>query len=383
MKIIYTNISPVTSAYTNLNHIFYLKKQNPQKAYICVWDNFVFENDLFEKGLDVTKNKADKLKENVDILEKLMTYLKIDYKIIYLSEAMKRLLRNSHHLKELQQILAHIRIEDLTRGFHLEYIPFKDMTVSKINYIIADHLIATYLPELFPEICSSQPTHYLTSERFKVFQNTVSHCLKTSFAKYVSPQCIFVTKVPVVDHPEKKIIPSLEMSLESIRGIVNAHYKEMPESREIYDLGEIFLTVLSKLSYKDEKIAGKKLSEIAEKINYKDFLDFVSVNLYDYFNEINKITSKIKISKKKKSHFISDYTEFNDKIKSLNYIKLEILRHCNGNNSSLDIARNTGIKLSTVSTYLTHLKNKKIIDIARKPKRMIDSFVIDLEVLEK
>ena len=34
MKIIYTNISPTTNAYTNFNHIFYLKKQKPQNPRI-------------------------------------------------------------------------------------------------------------------------------------------------------------------------------------------------------------------------------------------------------------------------------------------------------------------------------------------------------------
>ena len=48
MKIIYTNISPITNSYTNINHIFYLKNQKPQKVYLCVWDSFVFEHPVFE-----------------------------------------------------------------------------------------------------------------------------------------------------------------------------------------------------------------------------------------------------------------------------------------------------------------------------------------------
>ena len=70
MKAIYTNISPVNSAYTNLNHIFSLKKHNPQKVYLCVWDNFVYEHPAFERDLDHTTNKVEKLQENVKILEK-------------------------------------------------------------------------------------------------------------------------------------------------------------------------------------------------------------------------------------------------------------------------------------------------------------------------
>ena len=48
MKIIYTNLSPINNAYTNLNHIFYLAKHKPQKLYLCIWDNFVYKPALNE-----------------------------------------------------------------------------------------------------------------------------------------------------------------------------------------------------------------------------------------------------------------------------------------------------------------------------------------------
>jgi hypothetical protein len=382
MKIIYTNLSPITNAYTNFNHIFYLKKQNPQKVYLCIWDNFVFESEIFEKGMSAAQNSQEKLKENVAILEKLMTYLNIDYKVIFLSEAMNRLLRNPNHFKELQSILAHIKVEDLTKGTKIEYIPFSDISISKINYIVADHLIATYLPELFPEVCSSQPTYYLTSERFKVFQSTISHHLNMGFAKYSSPKCIFVTGVPVINHPVTKVIPSLEMSSESIKSIVRAHYEKTPSEKEVYDLSDLFLTTLPEISFKNTKVPKKEINTKLGKMKKDDFHEFVTSNLYDYFQSIHKIAAKIEIKDNKKSHYVSTYKDFSNKVKQLNDIKLKILKNCNGNNSSLDIAKATGLKLSTVSTYLSHLKNKKIVDNAKKPKRLIDSFVIDLEVLE-
>ncbi|MBU0958744.1 MAG: hypothetical protein KKB31_02235, partial [Nanoarchaeota archaeon] len=142
MKIIYTNISPVTNTYTNINHIFYLMKQKPQKIYICVWDKFVYEHPVFEKNLGNDVNKKEKLKENVEILEKLMTYLKMDYKIIYLSEAINRLFSNSHYLSEFQDILSKIKVENLKQGCEIEYIPFNCISLSRINYIISDYLIA-------------------------------------------------------------------------------------------------------------------------------------------------------------------------------------------------------------------------------------------------
>jgi len=383
MKIIYTNLSPINNAYTNLNHLFYLKNQKPQKVYLCVWDSFVFEHQLFEKSFVSEKDKMEKLKENVEIIEKLLSYLEIDYKIIYLSEAMNRLFKSPTHLSQFQHILSNIKVEDLKKGFELFYIPFKDISLSRLNYIISDYLIATYLPELFPEICSTQPNYYLTSERFKVFENEINHSLKTKFSKYVPPKSIFVTNVPVIIHPEERVIPTLEMSSESIKKIIGEHYKKKPNSKEIKDLCEVLFNVLNKLSYKGMQIKKNDLDIAIKDFTYKDFVNFMSSNLYDYFNKINKIVSKVEIKKQKKSLFISTFKDYNDQIRELTDIKLEILKHCNGNNSSLDIARKTGLKLSTVSTYMTHLRTNKVIEDVKRPKRLIDSFVIDLEALEK
>lgn len=382
MKIIYTNISPITNAYTNINHIFYLKKQKPQKVYICIWDNFVYEHPVFEKSLNTTTNKIEKLQENVKIIEKLLSYLKIDYKIIFLSEAMNRLFKNPTYLSEFQSILSQMRIEELKKGFELEYIPFDKISLSKVNYIIADYLIATYLPELFPELCSSAPNNYFTSERFRAFHNKINQYLKTNFSKHIPPKTIFVNGVPVIIHPKKEIIPSLEMSVETIKKITESHYLKLPQKKEFYDLVEVLSTVLNNYKFKNKKLKKKEIEGIFKKLKYKDFIEFISENLYDYFVKIRNITSKIKIEKQKKTLFISNYHEFNLCLKPLNNIKFKILKNCNGNNSSLDISRKTGLKLSTVSTYLAHLRAKKLISSSRRPRRLIDNFVIDLEAIE-
>ena len=382
MKIIYTNISPVTKAYTNFNHIFYLKKQKPQKVYLCVWDNFVFEHPILEKNLDSNKDKTEKLRENVEMLEKLMAYLKIDYKIIYLSEAMNRLFKNSQYLQEFQRILSHIKIENLQKGEDLEYTPFKQMSLSKVNYVISDYLIATYLPELFPEICSSSPNYYLTSERFKVFSNIINHYLKLNFFKHYPPKPIYVTGTPVIIHPEKEIIPSSEMSPDSIKAIVEAYYKKLPNEKEIDDTIDVLSTVLKKFIFKNKEFDKERIKVEISNAQYREYIDYITANLYRYFDEIMKITSKVEIKKQKKSMLISNYKDFDNYLKSINQIKLIILKFCDGNNSSLDISRKTKLKLSTVSPYLTYLKNKGFITNSKKPKRLIDSFVLDLEIIE-
>ncbi|MBU1142199.1 MAG: hypothetical protein KKH92_00985, partial [Firmicutes bacterium] len=104
---------------------------------------FIFEHPIFEKSLDNTTNKVEKLQENVQVLEKLMSYLKIDYKIIFLSEAIDRLFKNSHYLSEFQAILSNIRVENLIKGSKLEYIPFDKIDIYSDTYIIepADEFI--------------------------------------------------------------------------------------------------------------------------------------------------------------------------------------------------------------------------------------------------
>ena len=364
MKILYTNISPVTNAYTNLNHIYYLKKQKPQKVYLCIWDNFVYEHSVFEKGLDHTKNKIQKLQENVEVLEKLMTSLNLDYKIIYLSDAMDRLLKNSEFSSALQKILAKFKIENLKKGFEIEYIPFNRISLSKINYIISDYLIAMNLPELFPELCSTAPNHYLTSERFKIFQKEIENYLSTTYLKYKSPKPIFVKRVPVIIS-DKEEIPSIEMSKNKIQEIVENHYSNKRISEiEINDLIEVFSPVLKSLKIDKTK---------------KQFIEQVSTALYNYFSKILKIVQKQNAKERTRSLFISDKKEFEKQIKPLNSIKFEILKLCDGTNSSLDISRKTQIKLSTISTYFNYLKNQGLMTGNRKPKRVIDSIVINLK----
>src|SRR5688572_15002660 len=79
MKILYTNISPITNAYTNINHLFYLKSQNPQKVYLCVWDNYVFENNILDQHDE--NSKKETLENNVKLLQKVMDHLNINYRI--------------------------------------------------------------------------------------------------------------------------------------------------------------------------------------------------------------------------------------------------------------------------------------------------------------
>jgi len=377
MNLVYTNISPITKAYTNLNHIYYLNNNvKANKVYLCVWDNFVYENEIFQS--QVLKNKQQKLDENVDVLKKLMSHLKLNHNSFTFSDAWDRLFRNSEYSAIFQKILSKITVGDLRKGFNLDYEPFEQISLSKINYIVADYLIAMALPDLFPEFCTAQPTHYLTSERFKVFYKIVTSVLEESYVKFTPPKVIFVKKVPIIMHKNTGLIPSMEMSKEHVSKVITSHYSEKkPSKSELTHLFDVFDCVFNdEFVFKGTKI--RKL-DLFKKINRKNFSEVITENFMQYFTVIRKHIQEENIKDRTKTLFIGEVGKFEKHIKPLNALKLKILQNCNGENSSLNIAQKTGLNLSTVSTYLNYLRNQSLIDKSRKPKRLVDNIVIDLK----
>jgi hypothetical protein len=376
MKIIYTNISPTTNAYTNFNHIFYLKKQKPQKVYLCIWDLFVLESRVLNSSSE--KSKQEKLKSNVQMIEALMKYLGLNYKLVYLSELWNRAFRNKDIAKLYHNSLSIIDIEKIRKGFSLRYIPFGDISLSRINYIIMDYLAATFLPEIFPEICGGQPTHYLTSERFKVFKEDIDHLLKLN-SRYSPPKSIYVSGVPVIIHKKDRVIPSSEMSKDSIRRIVESHYNNVqPNEKEISELLDVLFFVLDSIVLGDKEMSREEIEKIISDLDYFEFIEIVSQGLYSYFEKLKKIISKIDVAEGMKSRFIDSSEEFEKMVKPLNDIKLIILKNCDGINSVLDISKKSGLRLTTVSTYVTQLRNMGLLTADKRPKRSVENIVLNL-----
>ena len=378
MKTVYTNISPITNAYTNFNHIFYLKnKLKAKKVYLCIWDSFVLEDPRFYRKIDARKNKLHKLEENIRILEKLLKYCKIDYKIIYFSEAWDRLFKKTAFSMLFKKIVSKINFKDMIKGFDLTYIPFEDISVSKINYIIADYLIALHLNELFPELCENIPEIYLTSTRFKIFNNIIYSVLSENYGYLKFPELVLTENIPVIIHSKTGIIPSLEMNYDSIHKIVKNHFENRNDQKEILDFLKVLNCVIDNFEYKNKKVKLNSLFNILK--NDKSLvIENLSLNLKNYFDKIKEILKTSKVEEKKKSLFITEEHEF-ERIRNLNPLKLRILKYCNGNNSSLDIARKTGLNFGTISSYFTQLKKQGLISNSKKPERKFQNIVLDFD----
>lgn len=369
-KILYTNISPVTKAYTNINHMFLVKEQNPLKCYMCVWDNFVFENPAFVSG----NNKYSKLNENTRILEHLLNSFNVNYKKFNFSEAWSRLFRNKEFSTAYQKVLSNITMHDIKSGFNLKYSPFSSVNLSKINYIIADYLIAAFLPKLFPELCNTTPTHYLTSERFKIFHKKISSVLKNKNL----PKPIYITSIPIIINPKTFDIPAIGDSGSFIKKTVREYMQDKKiKPREVNDILNTLVKPGIKLEVKGKKLNFNSAFNKMKSLDKETFVEELTYNLLNYFSAVEKLEKKPKRSKR--SIYIVTRDDFIRQVKPLNEMKLNILSYCDGTNTSLDISNRTGIKLSTVSTYFSRLRERGLITSNKKPERTVDKFVIELK----
>ncbi len=382
VKTLYTNVSPVTLSYSITRHFFYLcKHYKPDRAYICVWDSFVYEHPVFLKRLSSGRSKQDQLMEHLKIVEGILCAEGIDYKIIYLSEAWGRMFKRPTVARIFSRVLSRITFQDIKEKSQFQYTYFDDFTLAKMNYIIADYLIATYLAEIFPEIASGRPSYYLSGERFKAFAKTISAIISDEDPMALMPAPIYVPDFPFIRNPANDTMPGFGMNLAAIREIVEAHYGgREPVEAEVRDIFEVFSDAIPPDSF----LANEKRMSMEEAVSMskgEDGSDIIAENLHLYFSNLRDM-----IRPKEKepliSLYITDGKSFDRTIKPLNTLKLAVLTACDGKHTSFEIASQLGVPLPTVSVYFSRLRALGMISAERRPKRLVKNIVIDLDNLE-
>ena len=151
---------------------------------------------------------------------------------------------------------------------------------------------------------------------------------------------------------------------------------------EINDFLKLLANVLkeNEFEFRGKQTNLETVSNFAFK-NIKDkdqISDVLTTNLLNYFDKIKKIISNIKTEEQHQNLHINKIEDFIKYLKPLNELKLKILEYCNGKNSSLDISKLTGIKLSTVSTYLSQLKATGLVDDKRRPEIKIENITLKI-----
>lgn len=385
MKVAYTNISPITNAYTNINHFFYIKnKLKPNKLFVCIWDLFVYEDKRLYSLFPKDAKKEVLLRNNIQAIEHILKYLDIDYKIIYLSDVWVRFFKNNRFSYLFQKILSKITYGDILNK-KFRYLPIQEYTLSKFNYIIIDYINALLLNELFPELAATPPTHYICAEHLTLFLEDINQIVREIIKQI--PQLHLIKNVPVIMDPQTGLIPSCEMSQLEIVNIIDRYFSNKKiTNKEIYDIVEVLNPVLHGRFLgdirKSKSVSKDVFYQVITKIKKEEAIMLLALNFYLYFTKIKSIIMQKEISKQAPSSlFINDHLEFKKRVKPLNLLKFAILQHCNGKNSSLDISRRTSLPVSTVSTYLTKLKQAGLITPEKKPKLTFSNIVITLSAL--
>ena len=385
MRSVYTNLSPISNTYSIIHHLFYLKNNvHADRVYLCIWDTFVYEHQLFLKRLDPHKSKQEMLEENVLFLEKIMDALDLDYKIIYFSEAWSRMFKKPVIARTFSRVLSKITFKDIKEKSSFQYTFFDDVTLAKMNYIIADYIIATYFHEIFPEFTSSTLHYYLTGERFKTFARTVTSTITEEDPIIELPIITFVLDFPFLLNPQTNISPSVGMSDYTIKEIVAAHcVNKLLGDREVRDFLNVLSDVIPPGGFVIAQHGAAKEEVVEHVIEYPAQMAAVlTENLVLYFGLIKELIKKDKDSNISKTLFVSDAKSFDEHVKPLNTLKLAILSLCDGKKTSFEIASLLDIPLPTVSVYFGRLRRLGLINAGKRPKRIVKNIVIDLDGID-
>ncbi|MBI4448561.1 ArsR family transcriptional regulator [Candidatus Woesearchaeota archaeon] len=380
MRTAYTSISPVSTTYSTIHHICRLRNLGVDRAIVNVWDTFVYEHPAFVARMDPTRNRREQLEIGVRIIEGVLRSLDIDYRITYLSESWPRMFRKARPTRAFSRVLSSITFRDIKEKASFRYPYFDEFTLSKMNYIIADYLIATYLHEVHPELATAPAAVYLTGERFRVFGKTISSIISKIDPGIGLPDISYVKDFPFITDPVTDVMPSIEMSLQQITTIVASH--NASTKMDASSLLELFVVLGDIITEGNYLFEGKKMKSQAvlahASKNPSKIAAIIAENLVAYHETIRSLAKPRDLATTK-SLLVADAKSFDHAVRPLNELKLSILSLCDGRRTSFEIAKELDVPLPTVSVYFGRLRQMGMISTDRRPHRLIKNIVVDLE----
>jgi hypothetical protein len=278
--------------------------------------------------------------------------------------------------------MTRMTLDDIHKTFkQYPHIATEDFSLSMMNYNIVDYIVAAHLPEVFPELATSRPRTYVVSERFRPFEQTSCGILQEAG----------LLEVPVVQYTrggpfvmdEHRFFPSIGMTPERIRALFKSYVAgrdgfATPAERERY-VGLLGLALGDSFLLRGGKASGRRLLKALEIASPEERAECLAANTCAYFARAASL-ARTELAKEHARHlFISDAADFQSQIRQLNWLKLRILRHCDGNSTCYEIARKLGLNPNTVAVYFSRLRAAGLISGDRRPKRTVQSIVIDLE----
>lgn len=378
-KVVYANLFCHDIHYPLVDYLSNLSEQlkEEDKLILCLWDEKIYSFQHYRFG---------SLKEEHTVLipkiKSILNYYKINYEIIYFSDAFFRLMKNEETSDLLYLILSKISIGFLEDSYkHEEYLSIRPMTISKVVFIIADYLVSLYVDKLFPELKINRVVYYYTGARFKSFIPRIKEVVSEKRIIRTLPSIIYWPAIPILNYESGDWI-SVGMSKEDVFKEIRKNYTKHVELKEIKDLLLITSKIIPKDSFllcEDGKCEKLHLVEVLEKINSltkEDMLMTLTENLCVYLEFVKNNMLNVDNPQLKKTHYIKNDIDFKKIVSLLNPAKLEIIKLCNGKRTINEIVKKSNLKPSSTRSYLSHLRAKNLISKDEKPKRRIDEILI-------
>ena len=364
MKTAYAHCTPISVSYPNIIHLRQAARLTGAKRFfLCVWDPVVFEDPAFFSRGDGKRSRMERLQENARIHQRILELEGVEVTTIYLSEAWSRLFSKPQLARTFNAILSKVKVSDLLKR---QGLPGEDLTLSRINYIIADFLAASMLPDLFPELSATAPGIYATSRRLAPLLPAIKAVMEDPQARHPIPEIAWISPFPVIID-SKGLIPSMEMSPEQIEHVLlDGHTVRAFDHHavsKIYSLMDV-----SKPAF-PRTWSVQKLAEI------------LSNDLHCWFGDIKRSLQK-PAPQGPKSLRVTSPDEFHRSVRPLSAVKLRILSLCDGTKTSYHIAKALGLKQVTASVYLGRLRTLGLVTQGRRPVRTVSSVVVDFEAMK-
>jgi hypothetical protein len=380
-KTFYSNIFCTSLHYPGLYHLYSIINElnEGDKLVLCFWDKRIFPFQTY--GINLLK---DDYKDLVKKIKSFLSYHKVNYQVIYLSDAFFRLLKNEQASELLYSVLGRVSLNYIKENYDEEDVRFKAMTISKLTFAVADYLIALYLDKLFPELAIHKVTDYYAGRKFKILVPKIEEAIFEKNLILGHPRVIYEPKIPILNYSSGKII-SVGMSKNEIEREIEKAYEK---GAGVSDVSELLLSISGLLNknkmvlFKDTKSEETTIDYIMEvlpELNKNELTVTLAENLYNWLEIIkNQILDAQDIGLKK-VNYIKNKEDLKKILSFLNPQKMEIIKLCNGERTINEIVKLSQLRESSTRSYLSRLRAKEIITKDERPRRKIDEIFISFD----
>jgi predicted transcriptional regulator/predicted transposase YbfD/YdcC len=332
---------------------------------ICFWD---FDN--FNIETIGTKNS----RVLVNQISKLTNGLNIKNHIIFMSDAISRINRDENLSRALTSIkfnINFIKIQEIYEKH--KYLDLQRATLGKVNFIATDYFISVFFKDIYPELAKGNQIDYIhSSDRILAIKAEADEKISKFMSPVKIPKIIFWKKIPILNFISREWI-SVDMSKKEIELEIRRNWPI--DEKVIKDLIGIVLKLKNSILESRVQAFYEEMEEMNDERKIQEIVEI----FYSYFFHIKQLIVSSEEENIKKITYIENRNQLKNILKTLNPAKLEILKACDGSKNIEEIIQKVLMNSNSVRSYISRMKKEGLITNSKKPLRLVDEIIINLE----